>query len=213
MFWLTALSSLCLLWSMPLKSPASPRILFLGDSLSAGYGLGKERAFPALLQKKIDAAGLDYQVVNGGVSGDTSAGGLRRLGWMLQQQVDILVLELGANDGLRGLPLAETEANLQGIIEKTRQHNAKVVVVIAGMKLPPNLGSDYTDRFEVMFTKLARENEALLIPFLLEGVAGRPDLNLEDGIHPTAEGHRMIAATVWRYLKPILEGTQPKPSP
>jgi len=202
----TLLFCFCALWTLALAHAATPRILFFGDSLSAGYGIGKELAFPALVQEKIDAAGLSYQVVNAGVSGDTSAGGLRRIDWMLRQGVDVLVLELGANDGLRGLPLETTEENLQAIIDLTRRRNPAVRLVIAGMKLPPNLGREYTLRFEALFTRLAEKNQAVLIPFLLEGVAGRPNLNLEDGIHPTPEGHRLVAATVWRYLAPLLAG-------
>ncbi len=180
------------------------RILFLGDSLAAGYGLGKEFAFPALVQKKIDESGLSFRVVNAGVSGDTSAGGLRRLGWVLRQPIDVLVLELGANDGLRGLPVGQTRKNLNQIIERTRRRYPDAAVVIAGMKLPPNLGRAYLDDFEAIFSELALSHQAVLIPFLLEGVAAVPELNLADGIHPTREGHRKVAQTVWRYLEPVL---------
>ena len=181
-----------------------PRILFLGDSLAAGYEIGKEFAFPALIQAKIRRFGLPYTVINAGVSGDTSAGGLRRLGWILRGPVAVLVLALGANDGLRGVPPEETAKNLQAIIDQARRKIPRLKVVIAGMKVPPNLGPDYAEKFEGIFTELAEKNHAVLIPFLLKGVAGRPHLNLADGIHPTAEGHALVAETVWHYLEPLL---------
>jgi acyl-CoA thioesterase I len=185
-------------------SPESRRILVLGDSLAAGYGtIGP--AFPAVLQEKIAAAGLDYAVVNAGVSGDTTAGGLGRIDWLLRSPVDVLVLELGANDGLRGIPLDSTKRNLQSIIDRTRARYPEVRVVIAGMLVPPNLGPDYTRRFREIFEEVAAENAAALIPFLLAGVAGRPELNLPDGIHPTPEGHRIMAENVWKVLGPLLE--------
>ena len=183
---------------------ASRRILVFGDSLSAGFGLGKEFAFPALLQERLDQEGHAFTVVNGGVSGDTSAGGLRRLGWMLKKPIDVLILELGANDGLRGISLEETHKNLQAIIDGTRAKFADVTIVIAGMKLPPNLGREYTTQFENLYRQLAKDNELPLIPFLLEGVGGNPELNLEDGIHPNRKGHQIVADTVWRHLKPLL---------
>jgi acyl-CoA thioesterase I len=182
------------------------RILVFGDSLTAGYGIDPGLAFPAVLQEKIAAAGLDYEVVNGGVSGDTTAGGLRRIDWLLQRPVDILLLELGANDGLRGIPLDSTKRNLQAIIDRARARYPDVRLVIAGMLVPPNLGPDYTQRFREIFEEVASENEAVLIPFLLEGVAGRPDLNLPDGIHPTPAGHRIVAENVWSALGPLLAG-------
>jgi len=181
------------------------RILFLGDSLSAGYGLSKDVAFPALIQEKIDEEDLPFTVVNAGVSGDTSAGGLRRIGWNLRGGVDILVLELGANDGLRGIDPNVMRENLQGIIDKTREANPDVRIVIAGMTLPPNLGQDYVDRFEQVFRDLAETNDATLIPFLLEGVAGDATLNLPDGIHPTKRGHEIVAEMVWKHLAPVLQ--------
>ncbi len=182
------------------------RILVFGDSLTAGYGIDPGLAFPAVLQEKIAAAGLDYEVVNGGVSGDTTAGGLRRIDWLLRRPVDILLLELGANDGLRGIPLDSTKRNLQAIIDRARARYPDVRLVIAGMLVPPNLGPDYTQRFREIFEEVASENEAVLIPFLLEGVAGRPDLNLPDGIHPTPAGHRIVAENVWSALGPLLAG-------
>lgn len=187
-------------------------ILVLGDSLTAGYGIGKERAFPALLQTRIDEAGLDYQVINAGLSGDTSAGGLRRINWVLRQPIDVLILELGANDGLRGVHPDETYKNLQAIIDKTKAKFPDVKILVAGMQMPPNLGSQYTDAFRELFPRLAKANDAALIPFLLKDVAGRMHLNLEDGIHPTAEGHAILAETVWQYLEPLLE-SQGTPAP
>lgn len=180
-------------------------VLILGDSLTAGYGLQNPGdAFPGVLQEKIDLARLPFEVVGAGVSGDTSAGGLRRVDWLLKRDVDILVLELGANDGLRGLPLASTLSNLQGIIDRVRKKNAEVGILIAGMMVPPNLGPDYATQFRRLFEELAAKNQGILIPFLLEGVAGRPELNLSDGIHPTSRGHQLVAETVWKHLEPML---------
>jgi acyl-CoA thioesterase-1 len=181
-------------------------VVVLGDSLTAGYGLDPNEAYPALLQQKVDAAKLPYAVINAGVSGDTSAGGLRRVDWLLKRKVDVLLIELGGNDGLRGLPPEATKTNLQGIITKTRAKYPAAKIVLAGMKVPPNMGADYAARFEKSFVELARENQATLIPFLLEGVGGKPELNLPDRIHPTAEGHRLVAETVWRTLEPVLKG-------
>lgn len=180
-------------------------VLFIGDSLAAGYGLQASQAFPSLIQQKIDALNWDFKVINAGLSGDTSAGGLRRIDWLLRGRVDVLVLELGGNDGLRGIDLASTRANLQGIIDKVKAKNPRVKIVIAGMMVPPNLGQDYTRRFQQMYPELARANQAALIPFLLEGVAGDSKLNLPDGIHPTAEGHKLISETVWKHLRPVLQ--------
>jgi len=181
-----------------------PVVLFLGTSLTAGYGLPSDEAFPALLRQQIDADGLAYRVVNAGVSGDTSAGGLRRLDWLLRLPVAVLVLELGANDMLRGLDLAALHRNLAAIIEHTRAAHPEVRIVVAGMRAPPNLGRAYVEDFETVYAQLAREHDAALVPFLLEGVAGVPSLNQPDGIHPTTEGHRRIAATVWPVLGPLL---------
>lgn len=181
-----------------------PRILFLGDSLTAGYGIGEDVAFPAIIAEKIETAGLEYQVINAGLSGETSAGGLRRIDWLLRSPVDILVLSLGANDGLRGIPVSDTRTNLNGIIAKVKANNPEVAVVIAGMMVPPNMGETYAREFQALFPQLAEENGAYFIPFLLEGVAGEPALNLPDGIHPTADGHKIMAETVWDILKDIL---------
>jgi acyl-CoA thioesterase-1 len=180
-------------------------ILFLGDSITAGYGIDPSDAFPARIQQKIDARGWPFRVVNAGQSGDTSAGGLSRLDWLLQNRPDILVLELGGNDGLRGLPVENTRKNLQAIIDRTRARYPKVKIVIAGMKLPPNWGGDYARRFEAMFVDLAKKNKAALVPFVLEGVGGVRDLNLPDAIHPTAKGHEIVAANVWKVLEPLMQ--------
>ncbi|ELR73203.1 Arylesterase precursor [Fulvivirga imtechensis AK7] len=179
-------------------------IIFFGDSITAGYGLSKEQAFPALIENKLKSKAHKYRVINAGLSGETSAGGLSRIDWILRQPVDIFVLELGANDGLRGLPPAETKKNLQGIIDKVLAKNPNVKIVIAGMMVPPNLGQDYSKEFKSIFPELAKKNDALLIPFLLEGVAGDRDLNLADGIHPNVKGHEVVADNVYHALKGLL---------
>ena len=188
------------------KAPviAPKTVVFLGDSLTAGLGVQSTEAFPALVAEKIRAAGLPFEVENAGLSGDTSAGGLRRIDWLLQRRIDLLVLELGANDGLRGLDLKSMKTNLQAIIDKTKAKNPQVKVVLAGMQVPPNLGAEYASGFERVFNELARENNATLIPFLLEGVGGHRELNQQDLIHPSPAGHRIIADLVWRTLEPIL---------
>lgn len=180
-------------------------ILFFGDSLTAGYGLDPAQAFPAVIQAKINARGWDFRVINAGLSGDTTAGGLRRIAWVLQRPIDVLVLALGANDGLRGLPIAEARHNLQAIIDRTRQKYPQVKIVLAGMQMPTNLGREYTTSFRALFPTLAAANDAALIPFLLEGVGGIPALNLPDGIHPTPAGHAIIAENVWKVLEPLLQ--------
>ena len=190
--------------AQPATPAATKTILFLGDSLTAGLGVQKTEAFPALIAEKIRAAGLPFAVEDAGLSGDTSAGGLRRMDWLLQRPVDVLVLELGANDGLRGQQLNSLKANLQAIIDKTKAKNPQVKVVVAGMQVPPNLGAEYARGFERLFAEVAKENNAALIPFLLEGVGGNRDLNQQDLIHPSAAGHRVIADLVWRTLEPIL---------
>lgn len=190
----------------PQASAASrPRTLvFLGDSLTAGLGVQRSEAFPALVAEKIHAALLPFEVENAGLSGDTSAGGLRRIDWLLQHRIDLLVIELGANDGLRGLDLKSMKENLQAIIDKTKAKNPQARIVLAGMQVPPNLGPDYAAGFQRVYNELATENKATLIPFLLEGVAGHRELNQPDLIHPTPAGHRIIADLVWRTLEPIL---------
>jgi len=181
-----------------------PTILILGDSLAAGYGVDREEAFPALLQRKIDTAGLKYEVINAGISGDTTAGGFRRIYWLLQRKIDVLVLELGGNDGLRGIAPATTRTNLQTIIERTKAKYPNVKVVITAMHMPPNMGQEYTAAFRKVFPEVAKQNKGALVPFLLEGVGGKPELNLPDQIHPNAEGHRIVAENIWSVLKPLL---------
>ena len=180
-------------------------ILFFGDSLTAGYGVEREEANPALIQARIDSLGWNFEVFNAGLGGETSAGGLRRIDWLLRRPIEVFVLELGANDGLRGIDLKDTRANLQQIIDRVKAKNPAVALVVAGMQMPPNLGPEYTEEFRRLFTELAKKNDAALIPFLLEGVADKPLLNLPDGNHPTAEGHRIVAATVWTTLGPVLK--------
>ncbi len=188
-----------------LLSAQEPKvILFLGNSLSAGFGVDPSQAFPALIQKKIEEKKLNYKVINAGLSGETSAGGLRRIDWLLKQKVDVLLLELGGNDGLRGISTQTMQSNLQAIIDRAKAKYPDIKIVIAGMQAPPNLGAEYTSAFKAVFPELAKKNRAALIPFLLEGVGGNPKLNLPDGIHPTAEGHKIIAETVWKTLEPIL---------
>ena len=201
-----------LLFSVPMLAAETKTVLVLGDSIAAGYGLDPEEAFPALLQEKVDKSGLPYKVVNAGLSGDTTAGGLRRISWLLRQKVDVLLLELGGNDGLRGIDPDETRKNLRGIIAKVKEKNPNALIVIAGMQMPENMGKDYTTRFRDVFPTVAREHNATLIPFFLEGVGGKADLNQADRIHPTAEGHRIIAATIWKVLQPVLTGTAANPS-
>jgi acyl-CoA thioesterase-1 len=184
--------------------PHTKTLVFLGDSLTAGLGVSSTEAFPALIAEKIRAAALPFQVENAGLSGDTSAGALRRIDWLLERPIDVLVIELGGNDGLRGLPVKSLKANLQAIIDKTKAKNPAAKIVIAGMQIPPNLGADYAANFARVYAELARENSAVLIPFLLEGVGGKRDLNQQDLIHPTAAGHRIVAELMWRTLEPIL---------
>jgi len=187
------------------SKPTSARknIVFFGNSLTAAYQLPPEQGFTALIQQKIDSLGLPYICVNAGLSGETTADGASRIEWVLQQPVDIFVLELGGNDALRGLPLAESKKNLQLILDKVKAKYPNCKLVVAGMMAPPNLGS-YAKDFHKMFPVVAKANNAALIPFLLEGVGSDPKLNLPDGIHPTAEGHKILAETVWKTLKPIL---------
>ncbi len=188
----------------PRRPLRSQTVLVLGDSLAAGFGVDPEEAFPAVLQRRAEESGLPVKVINGGVSGDTTAGGLRRLDWLLKTPVDILFLELGGNDGLRGLPIESTRSNLTAIIQRTRARHPKAEVVVAGMQMPPNVGRDYANRFQALFTEVARGQKAALIPFLLEGVGGIPELNLPDQIHPTPKGHQMIASNAWPVLEPLL---------
>jgi acyl-CoA thioesterase-1 len=179
-------------------------IVFFGNSLTAGYGLSPEQAFPALIQKKIDSLGLPYQVINAGVSGETSSGGKTRIDWILHEPVDIFVLELGANDGLRGTPLSETKKNLQDIIDKVKAKYPNTKLVFAGMEIPPNMGQAYTTEFRNIYIELAAKNNMTLIPFLLEGVGGEPELNQADGIHPNEQGSLIVAKNVWKQLEKLL---------
>lgn len=182
-------------------------ILCYGDSITAGYGLDdSSEAYPALLQEKIDSLNLDYTVINSGLSGETSAGGLGRIDWVMRQNIDIFLLELGGNDGLRGIPLSETKSNLQEIINKVRVRNPETQIILAGMELPPNMGQDYTTEFRQVFADIANTNEIHFIPFILKDVGGIQELNQPDGIHPTAEGHKIVAETVWNVLEPIIRG-------
>lgn len=176
--------------------------MFLGDSLTAGLGLPEEESYPSLVQARLDREGYDYEVINAGVSGDTSAGGLRRLDWSLEGNVKILVLALGANDGLRGLPVDELRKNLSTAIERCRER--EIAVVLAGMEAPPNNGQEYASAFRAVYKELAREHDVPLIPFLLSDVAGISSLNQSDGIHPNTRGARIMADTVWDALRPLL---------
>jgi len=179
-------------------------ILFFGTSLTAGMGLDPNEAFPAVIQEKIDSLNLPYEVVNAGLSGETTAGGKNRINWVLNQKVDIFVLELGANDGLRGVPLTETKSNLQAIIDVVKEKNTDTKIVLAGMEIPPNMGEAYTSEFRNLFPELAKKNNLTLVPFLLQNVGGIKELNQPDGIHPTAEGQKILANNVWKVLKPVL---------
>jgi acyl-CoA thioesterase-1 len=180
-----------------------PKIAVLGDSLTAGLGLLETQSYPSLLQQKVDADGFDYEVVNAGVSGDTSAGGLRRLDWVLQEDVRILIVALGANDGLRGLSVAEMKHNLGAIIETARAKH--VLVILAGMEAPPNYGAEYATAFRQAYRQLAQQYRVPLSPFLLDKVAGEASLNQADGIHPNPAGAKIVADTVWSVLKPMLD--------
>ena len=180
-------------------------ILFFGTSLTAGYGLDPTEAYPALIQNRIDSLKMPYKVINGGLSGETSAAGKSRISWLLKQPIDVFVLELGANDGLRGLPVAQTTKNLQSIIDSVKIKYPNVKMVMAGMQVPPNMGAKYAEDFKNIFPNLAKKNNMALVPFLLDKVGGVPKLNQEDGIHPTAEGDKILAQNVWVILKDVLE--------
>lgn len=180
-------------------------ILCFGDSITAGYGLDDSNyAYPALLQAKIDSLGLDYDVVNSGLSGETTAGGRSRINWVLNQEIAVFILELGGNDGLRGIPLLETRANLQAIIDAVQAKNPETNIILAGMELPPNMGQDYTSEFRSIYADLAQKNSLEFIPFILKDVGGIAELNQSDGIHPTVEGHKIVAQTVWDVLEPVI---------
>ncbi|MGK6351516.1 arylesterase [Parapedobacter sp. DT-150] len=190
------------------KTPSTAKpanILFFGTSLTAGHGLeDSDLAFPGLIQQRIDSLGLPYRVINGGLSGETSAAGNERIDWLLNEPLTIFVLELGANDGLRGIPTEETYKNLQSIIDKVKQRYPDCRLILAGMMVPPSMGGTYGRSFSAMFPKLAEANDMAFVPFLLDRVAGETDLNLEDGIHPNEQGHQIVANTVWQTLQPML---------
>lgn len=189
---------------IPSRSQEKKSILIFGDSITAGYGIEPQQAFPALIQEKIDSLELNYEVINGGVSGETSAGGLRRIDWVLQRNIDIMILELGRNDGLRGIDLSSTKENLQQIVDKALAKNPDMEIVIAGMQVPPNLGADYTKEFQELYPALAKKNDLKLIPLILNEVGGRGEFMQPDQIHPNVKGHEVVAETVWDVLKSIL---------
>lgn len=188
----------------PSTSKPKKTIIFFGDSLTAAYGIDEEQGFTSIIQRKIDSLDLNYKVVNAGLSGETTAGGVGRINWILKQPVDIFVLELGGNDGLRGIDPAATYDNLTKIAETVKSKYPEATLVIAGMEAPPNMGTAFTTEFRKVFQRVAKEQEALLIPFLLEKVGGKPELNLPDGIHPTAQGHQLVAETIWETLQKAL---------
>jgi acyl-CoA thioesterase I len=202
--WVLGLLGLFASFAGLISAAETRTVVFFGDSLTAGSGLDPDEAYPALIQKKIEAAGLPWRVVNAGLSGETTAGGLRRLDWILRQPIDIFVIELGANDGLRGIPPAISRANLQTMIDRIRARYPRVIIVLAGMQLPPNMGPEHTRQFAAMYPELTQTNHATLIPFLLDRVGGVTNLNQADGMHPTAEGHQIVAETVWKVLLPLL---------
>ena len=179
-------------------------ILFFGNSLTAGYGIDPEESFAGRTQSRLDSLKKEYRVINGGLSGETTAGGLSRLDWFLEEEPYLFVLELGGNDGLRGIALTETKKNLLAIVDKVRAKYPNTKIILAGMQIPPNMGQEYTEEFKAIYPAVAKEKNIELIPFLLEGVAGDPDLNLPDGIHPTAEGHRLVMETLWPYISKAL---------
>ena len=200
------LALMAVLWLSSAATPAEAGdstkvVLFFGDSLTSGFGIGQKQAYPALLQTRVDSLGWDVEMVNSGLSGETTSAGLGRIDWVLRRRIDVFVLELGANDGLRGHPLEHTEKTLQQILDRVRSKYPGAAHVVVGMKLPPNLGP-YAEEFSAIYPRLAERNDAVLIPFLLEGVADVPELM--SGIHPTTEGHRVVADVVWKYLGPVL---------
>jgi acyl-CoA thioesterase-1 len=186
------------------KNEKAKTIVFYGNSLTAGYGVDPAESFPSVVQDKIDSLQLSYKVINAGVSGETTAGGKSRIDWILRQPVNIFVLELGGNDGLRGIPIAETSKNLQAIIDRVREKYPDAKIILAGMQVPPNMGRNYATQFRVVFEQLAEKNKVELIPFLLENVGGIPSLNQADGIHPNPQGARIVAENVWKVLQPML---------
>lgn len=197
------------LLALPCPAAEAPRktVVILGDSIAAGSGVDPNEAFPQLIQERIREKQLPYEVVNAGVSGDTTASGVRRLPWLLRRPIDVLMIELGGNDGLRGISPEETRANLERMIALAREKNPNVRIVLAGMQMPQSMGAEYTKKFREVFTQVAKEKKTELIPFLLEGVGGKPELNLPDRIHPNPEGHKIVAQNVWSVLEPVLTGS------
>ncbi len=191
--------------AMLFQSPKTKVVLFFGDSLTAGYGLSPEDAFPTIAGRRLAESGASVRVINAGLSGETSAGGLTRIDWILRQPIDVFVLELGANDGLRGLPINETKKNLQTIIDKLKAKNPDCKIVVAGMMVPPNMGKEYANGFRNVFPDLAKKNNAVLVPFILDGVGGIERLNQADGIHPTAEGHAIIGENLAKVILPLVK--------
>ena len=188
----------------PIKEVKKKRLVFFGNSLTAGYGLDPDQSFTSLIQKRIDSLSLDYEVINAGLSGETTAGGDSRIDWILKQPIDVFVLELGGNDGLRGIDPESSYKNLQSIIDKVKAKDPTTKIVLAGMEAPPNMGDAFTTEFRAMYPKLSKTNNTYLIPFLLENVGGIPELNQPDGIHPTAKGNLIITETIWKVLKDVL---------
>ncbi len=186
------------------KEEKKKRLVFFGNSLTAGYGLDPDQSFTSLIQKRVDSLLLDYEVINAGLSGETTAGGASRIDWILKQPIDVFVLELGGNDGLRGIAPDNSFKNLQSIISKVKEKNPSTKIVLAGMEAPPNMGEEFTSKFRAMYPKLAKTNDTYLIPFLLENVGGIQELNQADGIHPTAKGNMIITETIWKVLKDVL---------
>ena len=208
LIWLLPIAS-----SEPIQSPVNDRalmtVLFYGDSLTTGFGIDPDKAYPQVIQEKIDRLGWPFRVINGGVGGETSAGGLSRIDWVLRNRMDVFVLELGGNDGLRGVDPLVTRRNLRAIIRRVRDRYPGTKIILAGMQAPPNMGSLFTTAFKAIYPELAESENTRLIPFLLQGVGGIAELNLPDGIHPTAEGHAILAENVWNELKPVLEDLRP----
>jgi acyl-CoA thioesterase I len=190
--------------AQPVTKDNRRTIIFFGNSLTAGYGLSPDEAFPARIGRRLDTLHKPYKVVNAGISGETTSGGKSRIGWTLRQSADIFVLELGANDGLRGIPVETTRDNLQAIIDTVKTKYPKCKIILAGMRVPPSMGSTYSIAFHDIFAHLAEKNKTSLIPFLLEGVGGNPSLNQADGIHPNTAGEKIVTETVWKALQPLL---------
>lgn len=195
---------LVMILSTSVHAQEKKSILIFGDSIAAGFGVEPNQAFPAVIQEKIDSSGLNYEVINGGLSGETSAGGLRRISWVLQRKIDIMILELGGNDGLRGIDLNSTKDNLQQIINIAQEKNPDIEIIIAGMQVPPNLGIEYTNQFVNLYPDLAESNNLPLIPLILNDVGGYDEYMQPDQIHPNVAGHRVVAETVWETLYPII---------